>query len=63
MAKTAIKVKTGEVVYTDISPEEVRQYLAGGAKGGSIYGWLEDDTGTKTGDIYISVHAIVYVIR
>jgi hypothetical protein len=45
-------------VYTKLTPAEVRQYLAGGSKGGVIPGF-QDLAGTIP--ILIAVHAIEYI--
>lgn len=60
MQMTQLVVKTGATVYTELTPDEVRAYLADGSKTGTIYGYLNAD---KSVPIYIGVHAIVYVIR
>lgn len=57
---TRIKVKTDEIVYTNLTPAEVRSYLQGGVKAGSFDGFT-DLAGTIP--ITISVHAVVYVFK
>ena len=54
---TKLQLITG-VVYTELSPAEVRQYLQGGAKGGTIIAYLEETKATK---VYLAVHAIEYI--
>ncbi len=46
------------VVYTNLQPWEVRQYLAGGSKGGCIDGF-SDQAGTIK--IFINVSSIEYI--
>lgn len=48
----------GGDIYTELSPAEVRSYLQGAAKGGTINGF-EDAAGTIP--IIIAVHAIEYI--
>ena len=57
---TPIKTKNNQIVYTDLPADEVRAYLSGGTKTGSINGWEEL---SMTTSIYISTHAIVLVYR
>lgn len=45
-------------VYTNLTVAEVRQYLQGGSKGGTIKGF-QDQAGTIP--ILIAVHAIEYI--
>lgn len=59
--KTTLKLKTGETAYTSLTPADVRGYMSKGIGTGAIPGWLEDGSNNKTHDIYIGVHAIVYV--
>ena len=40
---TQLVVKTGATVYTELTPGEVRAYLADGSKTGTIYGYLNAD--------------------
>jgi hypothetical protein len=46
------------VVYTELPVAEVRMYLQGGHKGGSINGYTDT---TKTTKIIIGVHAVEYI--
>jgi hypothetical protein len=52
-----LQLLTG-VVYTELKPSEVRSYLQGGAKGGTIYAFTDTTKATK---IIVAVHAIEYV--
>jgi hypothetical protein len=54
---TKLRLITGDV-YTELSPGEVRSYLQGGSKGGTIPGYLDID---KTTPILIAVHSIEYI--
>lgn len=60
---TSLKMKNGEVVYTDLSASEVRSYLQGGNRDNVINGYTKDSNGNKESDIYINCHAILYVVR
>lgn len=51
---TKLKLITGDV-YTDLSPGEVRTYLQGGSKAGTIPGFT-DAQGTER--VLIAIHAI-----
>jgi hypothetical protein len=55
---TQLKLKSGVVVYTDLKPEEIRQYLAGGSKGGAIKGYEASDGSIP---IWIAVNGIEYI--
>lgn len=55
---TKLQLLTG-VVYTKLSKEEVRQYLQGGVKAGTIPAFA-DEAGTQP--IILAVHAIEYII-
>ena len=59
-ALTVMKMKNNQLVYTGLSPDEVREYLSGGAKTGTINGW--EDTAMSI-PIYIAVHAIVIIYK
>lgn len=54
---TKLMLITG-VVYTELSPEEVRKYFQGGVKAGAIRGYEDEE---KTKPIIIGVHAIEYI--
>lgn len=54
---TKIQLISG-VVYTELQPQEVRQYLAGGTKSGVIRGYTDE---TKTVPILIAIHAVEYI--
>lgn len=54
---TKLKLKSGDTAYTELPISEVRMYLSGGSKTGSINGYLEETKATK---VLISVHAIVF---
>jgi len=54
---TKLHLLTGDV-FTELSAAEVRSYLQGGAKGGTINGFTDE---TKTQPIIIAVHAIEYI--
>ena len=56
---TKIQLISG-VVYTDLSPEEVRQYLQGASRGGAFPGFVDEQ---RTQSIYIAVHAVEYIYR
>ncbi|MNW28683.1 hypothetical protein D3C74_55140 [compost metagenome] len=56
---TKLRILTG-YVYTNLSPGEVRTYLQGGSKTGTIDGF-EDEAGTIP--IIIAVHAIEYIYK
>jgi hypothetical protein len=55
---TRLVLITG-TVYTKLSPEEVRTYLQGGVKAGTIPAYL-DEEGTQP--IILGVHAIEYIV-
>jgi hypothetical protein len=54
---TKLMLITG-AVYTEMSPEEVRTYLQGGVKAGTIPAYLDEQ---KTQPITLAVHAIEYI--
>lgn len=54
---TKLQLLTG-IVWTELSKGEVRQYLQGGSKGGTISGYVDE---LKTTPIIIAVHAIEYI--
>jgi hypothetical protein len=54
---TKLHLLTGDV-YTELSAAEVRSYLQGGAKGGTIRGFQDV---AKTIPIIIAIHAIEYI--
>lgn len=55
---TQVKLFSGVTVYTHMSGAEIRSYLQGGSKGGTIPGY-EDSGGTI--HITISVRSIEYI--
>jgi hypothetical protein len=55
---TQVKLFSGIVVYTNVTSAEIRSYLQGGSKGGTIPGY-EDSAGTIK--ILINVHSIEYI--
>lgn len=56
---TKLHLLTGDV-YTELSVAEVRQYLQGGSKAGTIDGYQDE---AKTIPILIAVHAIEYIFK
>ncbi|MMZ43528.1 hypothetical protein D1872_50800 [compost metagenome] len=54
---TKLQLITG-VVWTELSPEEVRTYLQGGVKAGTIKAYVDEN---KTQPIILAVHAIEYI--
>ena len=55
---TKLMLISGIVVYTELAAPEIRQYLQGGSKGGTIQGY--EDEG-KAVPILINVHSIEYI--
>lgn len=60
MLLTKLRLKNNELVYTELSPSEVRQYLSKGVSMGSISGFTDT---SRTEDVFIGVHAIVLVYK
>jgi len=54
---TRLQLITG-IVYTELTPGEIRTYLQGGVKAGTIPGFA-DEAGTQP--ILIAVHSIEYI--
>jgi hypothetical protein len=57
---TKLLMKSGVEVYTELSANEVRHYLQGGSKSGTIDGYTDL---AKTTSVYIAAHAIVLVYK
>lgn len=59
---TMLKMKDGEVVYTDLTASEVRSCLQGGNRDNVVKGYTKDSNGNKEYDIYINCHSVLYVV-
>ena len=60
MELTELVLVGGIVVYTELSPSEVKPYLQGGSRAKVLDGYTDK---TKETAIYINVNSIEYVVK